>query len=312
MTTKAANAKTETSGIEWDVVTGENTDFVAQYPRFQWVHGNPQASGFMQKGGLFISAENYPNFTGEGFAPETLVTRDGDKIEGFGANRSKVAVVRIKQQWINDEGKNVPLLQALVAIKGCDDVVCVSLRGASKSLKFDSAFKSHVSQNVAFANRTRPDGVPPLEPFSLWFPICAGELQDANSKDGKSKSKVTPIELCAPETIDREYVTSLWVGRENYTRFGSVFKDTKKWQNTKIWEQHNEDPEAPAFTGGAPNGDPMTQGQSEMIAGLLEVKSVDAQELMELCLTASEGATSSFAVLNRTEAEGVIGLLKAM
>lgn len=311
--TKAASATAaEIAGIEWDVVTGENTEFTEQYPRFQWVHGNAQASGFMKTGGLFISAENYPNFTAKGFTPETLVTRDGESIEGFGAKRAELAVIRSKQQWIKtDEGKNVPLLQALAVINGCDDVVCISLRGASKSLAFDRAFKSHISQNVAFANRTRPDGVSPLEPFSLWFPICAGELQDANSKDGKSKSKVTPIELCSPQTLDREYVASLWIGRANYVRFGNIFKDTKKWQLTDIWENHGDDPEAPAYTGGSVSGDAMTQGQADMIVGLIDVKNIDEATLNEICLTASSGEIGAFKQLSRDAASNVIALLKA-
>ncbi len=312
-------AKQQPQGIEWDVVTGENTEFVAQYPRFQWVHGNAQASGFMKTGGLFVSAENYPNFSAKGFSPETLVTRDGESIDGCGAKRAELAVIRIKQQWIKDEtyGKNVPLLQALVAVNGCDDVVCISLRGASKSLAFDRAFKLHISQNVALANRTRPDGVPGLEPFALWFPICAGELQDANSKDGKSKSKVTPIELCVPQTLDRDYVVSLWVGRDNYTRFGGVFKDTKKWQMTDIWEQqHNDDPEAPAYTVGGNDGDDnsngMTQGQASQIIGLLEVKNIDQDELKEFVLTVTNGATNNFRTLTRDEAAEVIKLMGAL
>lgn len=300
-----------TSGIEWDIVTGENTDFTEQYPRFQWVHGNAQATGFMKTGGLFVSAENYPNFTGKGFAPETLITRDGDSIEGFGAKRAELAVIRIKDQWIKtDEGKNVPLLHALAVVNGCDDVICISLRGASKSLAFDKAFKSHISQNISFANRTRPQGVPGLEPFALWFPICAGELQDANSKDGKSKSKVTPIELCTPATLDRDYVTTLWVGRDNYTRFAGVFQDTKKWQHTKIWDQqHNaDDPDAPTHTG---DPDSMTEGQASLIVGCLEAKGIDGDEFKQMVLTATQGATSNYRTLKRDEAAELIEVMKA-
>lgn len=296
-------------GIEWDVVTGENTEFSVQYPRFQWVHGSAQAQGFMKSGGLFISTENYPNFSAKGFKAETLITRDGTEIEGFGAVRSELAVIRIKKQWIKDEeyGKNVPLLHALVVVNGCDDVVNISLRGASKALAFQRAFDAHLTQNVAIANRTRPAGVAGLEPFALWFPICAGELQDVHSKDGKSKSKVTPIELCAPATVDRDYVATLWVGRENYVRFGSVFQDTQKWQNSKIWEQTHNDDDVPTHSG----DNAITPQQSDVIGSLIEVKGLDEQSVKEMCLTVTNGATNNLRQLDRDEAAMLIDTMGA-
>lgn len=311
-TNQATNAKEQqTQGIEWDVVSGENTDFAAQYPRFQWVHGSAQASGFMKTGGLFISAENYPNFTGDGFQPETLITREGDEIAGFGASKAKLAVIRIKRQWVKDEtyNKNVPLLHALVSIKGCEDIVNISLRGASKSLAFQRAFDTHLTQNVALANRTRPTGVPALEPFAIWFSVCAGQLQDISSKDGSSKSKVTPIELCSPETVDRDYVTTLWVGRENYVKFGGVFQDTRKWQSTPIWEQNHADANDDLTHSGF---DRITQSQQEVIAGLIEVKGLEGNDLKEYALLASNGATNNFATLSREDAQVMIDTMAAL
>lgn len=303
---------TKINEIEWDVVSGENTDFAIEYPRFQWVHGSAQGAGFMKSGGLFVSAENYPNFAGEGFEAVTLITREGTEIPGFGSTRSLLAVIRIKHQWVKDQdyGKNVPLAQALVCVKGCEDIVSISLRGASKSLAFQKAFSAHMTQNVAFANRMRPKDSPAIEPFALWFPMCAGPLQDIQSKDGKSKSKITPIELCTPQTLDREYITSLWVGRENYSRFAAAWQDTKKWQSAPIWEQnHNND--APTHTGTADDPGRATRNQIEFIAGIIEAKSLDVAEIEEMCLAASNGATTNMAMLTQEEAAVLIETAKA-
>ena len=311
---KQAELPTQSNGIEWDVVQGTNTEFATQYPRFQWVHGNAQAAGFMKSGGLFVSADNFPGFHGEGFKPETLITREGAEINGFGASAAKLAVIRIKQQWIKDEtsGKNVPLRHVLAVVKGCDDVINISLKGASKALVFQKAFEAHMTQNVAIANRTRPAGVPALEPFALWFPVQAAPFQKVSSKDGKSSSTVTPPELVVPETIDRDYVTTLWVGRENYNKFASIYKDTEVWQNKAIWEQqHNDeiDGDTTGFTGNDENR--ITTQQSEFLAGIIEAKGLDAQEVREMALAASNGATTNIAMLTRQEAEVLIDTAKA-
>lgn len=311
---KQAELPTQSNGIDWDVVQGTNTEFATQYPRFQWVHGNAQSSGFMKTGGLFVSADNFPGFAGEGFQPETLITREGTEIVGFGAAAAKLAVIRIKQQWIKDEtyGKNVPLRHVLAVVKGCDDVINISLKGASKALVFQKAFEAHMTQNVAFANRIRPAGVPSIEPFALWFPVQAAPLQKVSSKDGKSSSTVTPPELIVPEVIDRDYVTTLWVGRENYNKFASIYKDTESWQHKPIWEQqHNDDidVESPGFTGN--NENRITKQQADFIAGLIEAKGLDASEVQEMALAASSGATTNLAMLTRQEADTLIETAKA-
>lgn len=311
MATNQAKLAPNTNDIDWGVIDGSNTQFETQYPRFQWVHGSPQASGFMKTGGLFVSAENFPNFEGEGFSPETLITRDGTDIPGFGAKSTQIAVIRVKQQWIKDEqyGKNVPLRHVLAVVKGSDDVINISLKGASKALVFQKAFEAHMGQNVALANRTRPQGSPMIEPFALWFPLQAGALQKATSKDGKSTSTVTPPELLVPSTLDRDYVVSLWVGADNYRRFIDIYRDTEAWQKKPIWEQnHADDPndDTPAFSR-SDNG--ITKGQIQMIAGLMEVKQTDEAELMDLCYTVSSGSVSSLDNLTRDEANALIELL---
>lgn len=297
----------ETEAIEWSIVEGENTEFSAQYPRLQWVHGSKQAAGFMKVGGLFISKEQYPNFTGEGFEPTTLITRKGDEIEGYAATSAKLAVIRIKHQWVKeDTGRNVPMAHVLCVVKGSDDLLCISLRGASKALEFQKAFNQHIGQNVAVANRTRPNGAPAIEPFALWFPVKACEQITITSKNGKDESAVTPPIMDAPEKVDRDYVTTLWVGADNYKAFAGLFRETSAWQKQPIWEQRHDDADdTPAFSGG---DDRATQAQIEHIAGICEAKGMD---IADLCMTATDGATDNLAGLTKREASEIIETAKA-
>jgi hypothetical protein len=308
MSTNQAQIKEAAPDIEWGAVEGGNTEFTVHYPRAQWIHGNKQASGFMKTGGLFIAKEQYPNFEAEGFEPTVLITREGEEIEGFAARRAKLAVIRIKHQWVKDEtyGRNIPLAHALVSIKGCDDLFCVSLRGATKALEFQNAFNRHIGQNVSLANRTRPQGVNPLEPFALWFAVEASEMLKADSKDGKSSSPVTPPILTLPEKHDLDYVRSLWVGAENYKRFAGFFKETTDWQKLPIWEQRGNT-EPAEFTGDN-NGDAATDQQLQHLINLCTAKGFTEAEIMQ---GITHGARTHFDQLTKDEARQVIDSIAA-
>lgn len=301
--------KTVAEEIEWSAIEGENSDFAEQYARLQWVHGSKQAAGFMKTGGLFIGKEQYPNFNGEGFSPTTLITRDGTEIEGYAATATKLAVIRIKHQWVKDEnyGRNIPLAHVLCCVKGCDDLLVISLRGAAKALEFQKAFDQHMKQIVAVANRTRPANTPTLEPFALWFALKAGELVPVTSKDGKATSVVTSFALNAPETVERDHAVSLWVGKDNYKNFASFWKDTKKWQNAKIWEQRNDeghDSDTPEYTGG--DADPINDQQAQELFQLANIKSVNLAEYM---LEYTNGGSNDIGNLTRGEAKQFIAEL---
>lgn len=303
MKTQSAQASIQT--IEWDVVEGGNTEFQAVYPRMQWIHGDPKVqSGIMATGGLFISAEIYPSFTANGFTPQTLITDDGKRIEGYGAQTAKLAVLRIKQQWVKDamSGKNTPLLHALVVVEGNTDIVCLSLKGASKSLPFNKAFQLHQAQNVAFANKSRPAGVAALEPFALWFPVKAGELSMISAKDGKSSSKVTSPELVKPETVDRNYAVSLWVGAANYKTFAQAFRDTADWQKQAIWKQAAET-ESDDLDGVI--NDPVLK----QLIDLATIKGVDEKEF---CLSLTQGETDRWEALRFSEAREALAQMKLL
>lgn len=315
MSTKAKQEQIEQ--IEWDVIEGGNTDFAVNYPRAQWVHGAAVASGFMKSGGLFINAEQFPNFKGEGFETATLITRDNKEIAGFGSAGTKLAVIRVKQQWWKDDaGKNVPLRHVLCVVKGCDDLICISLKGPSKALEFQKAFNQHIGQNVATANRTKPQGAPPLEPFALWFPLQAAKQTSISSADGKSSSSVTMPEMSVPETLDREYVTSLWVGSQNYTRFAGYYRETEAWQKVPIIVKHDDADthgETPTHTGGImADASRLSPAQLDFIGGLVEAKSIDRGALQEMALTVSDGATNQVEQLNGQEATQLIDVIKAM
>lgn len=304
--TQKNQATTAAADFEWDAIEGGNTDFTVSYPRFQWIHGEAKASGINKTGGLFVSADNYPNFEAEGFAAADFILRDGGEIKGFGASKANLAVIRMKKQWVKDETYNrqVPLVHALVAVQGCDDIVCISLRGASKALAFEKAFQAHQAQNVSLANRNKPASAQPMEPFALWFPLVAGPLTTVTSKDGKSKSTVTPPELFTPESNGLAYVRSLWVGGDNYRTFAAIWKETAAWQKAEIWEKRDADPhssDTPEYSGG--DGDPATPEMIDHLVSLCTAKGFDVRQLV---MTITDGQTENVGTLSKAEVRHAI------
>lgn len=291
--------------IEWDVIEGENTEFAVKYPRMQWAHGEKKASDFNKSGGLFISEDEYPNFEAEGFQPTTFITRKKDLL-GYGTASAKLAVIRVKHQWVKDDKqKNVPLCHVLAVVKGSEDLICISLKGPSKALEFQKAFNQHMAHNVSLANRSRPEKVPALEPFALWFPIKAGDIQIITSQDGKNESSVTLPTMESPKTLDRDYVASLWVGKENYKRFASYYKETAAWQKVEIWQQrHDEETEDPQWTG---NGEPATDEQLSHIINLGLAKGYDEADVMK---GITGGALNKYDELSREDARLLLEKLK--
>lgn len=309
MTTKTNQATAPAvADIEWSVVEGENTEFAVLYPRMQWQHGENKASGFMKSGGLFISKEQYPNFSGDGFKETTLITDDGTEIEGYAAERAELAVIRVKHQWVKDEKyhRNVPLAHVLCIVKGCEDIINISLRGATKALEFQQAFNQHMLQNVSFANRSRPADAKPLEPFALWFRLRAGASRKVQAKDSDKSSSVTPPELDAPEKIDREHVVSLWVGAENYKKFAGFYRETAAWQKTPIWEQRNGNTTDLEYSGGSERA---TDEQLQHIINLSLAKGFDEAEVMQ---GITNGQLTKYEELSREDARLLLEKLKSM
>lgn len=298
------------SGIEWGIISGENTELTAQYPRMQFVHGEAKASGFMKTGGLFIGQVQYPNFTAEGFEPATLITDEGTEIEGYAASSTKLAIIRVKHQWIEDKKyhRNVPLCQALVAVKGCDDLINLSLRGATKSLEFQHVVNQHIGQNVSVANRTKPQDAKPIEPFALWLPIRAGAPRKVSGKDSDKSSTVTPPELIVPEKVDREYVSSLWVGGDNYRLFTGFFKETAVWQTKDIWEQREAVDQTPEFSG----GEGFVAAGTELVASIRQLAQMKGIDEREMCLEITNGGTANFNQLHESDAQLIFKNLQAI
>lgn len=260
---KAVAVNATVNEIPWDDVDGSNQHYEDVFPRLQWNHGQSafeDMGGFQFTGGLFLPEAQMSDFAAPGWKPASFKSSQGARVKGWYSDRAHLAIIRIKKWW--DEQGSV--VQALCAIKGREELYTINVTGVSKAKALEDAFQDHRLQIVGAANRTRPAGKNPLEPFALWFVLKPGLhtfQQSRVNKDGKSEVTLPTLHL--PEKVDRDYALSLWVGTENYRTFCQAFRDSENWQ-------HNFPKPKESYTSGpAAQGNKATSANQRQYEALL-------------------------------------------
>lgn len=289
--------------IDWSVVEGNNQDFQDVYPRLQWMHGRKAfkqlgENNMNYTGGLFLPADQFPNFSADGWMETSFTTSgtNGKEIKGWYSKRAFLSTLRIKRWW-DDDGSHV---HALVNLRGVDGLFCVQVGGVSKGVGFENAFRAHRQQIVSLANRSKPAGRPGLEPFALWFVLAPGDHSMQQSAKNGESSEVTLPTLYVPESLDLDYVRRLWVGSELYREFCGLYKETENWQNQI---PKNKKPAAadPSDT------DTIDDKMLKQLLDLCLKKDVPEDNL---ALTVSNNATNKLEMLNFAEAREALQILR--
>lgn len=300
--------KTQHADIDWDSVEGTNQEFQDVYPRIQWHHGKKQfarVGGLVHTGGLFVPADQFPNFEAEGWQPDSFTTSKNEEIKGFYSTSGHLAIIRVKTWWgESDDHKKYSTTHMLCAIRGIDALFSLQVSGVSKGMPMNQAFTQHRNQIVAVANRSRPQNAPAIEPFGLWFVVKPDEHESiASAKDASKASEVTRPILDAPEQVDVDYVRSLYVGKDNYLRFAGYYKETEAWQN-QIPKQATED-HAPEFAG-------PTRVTDATLSQILQLITMKGLEERDLVLSHTQGETDRAEQLTEKEAKDLIETLKSI
>lgn len=300
--------------FDFSIADGTNQDYMDVYPRLQWHHGKKQFAklgGVVHTGGMFIPADQFPNFNAEGWVEDSFTSSKNEEIKGYSTTKAYLAIIRVKTWWSeSDDGKKSSQTHMLCCVKDIDGVFSLQVGGVSKGMPMNRAFADHRNQIVAMVNRTKPVGTAGFEPFALWFVVEPGPHDaQVSAKNASASSEVTRPQLYTPENIDLDYARTLWVGPDNYKLFCQIYKDTEAWQLQFPKSQIHDDPDAPAFTGNV-NG--ITQSQIDMIAGIIEVKGLDITEIREMCMIATDGATDQIPNLTRDEAATLIETVKTI
>lgn len=301
--------------FDFSIAEGTNQDYLDVYPRIQFQHGSRQLSKLgnvvAHTGGLFVPADQFPNFSAEGWVEDSFITSKNEEIKGYSSVKAYLAILRVKTWWPEGEGSKTHML---CCIRGVDGLFSLQVGGISKGQPMLSAFTAHRNQIVAMVNRTKPPGTRGFEPYAMWFVVEPGPHETQASKGDSSKaSEVTKPRLYTPENVDLAYARTLWVGKENYQLFCQLYKDTEPWQKQFPKSQSQSDDhssDTPGFSGPS-DSTRMSQGQLDMIEEMMRIKNIDESELQQMCLTATNGGSSGYRTLSREAADYVIDTMKS-
>lgn len=293
--------------FDFSIAEGTNQDYIDVYPRIQWQHGSRQLAKLgdvvAHTGGLFVPADQFPNFSAEGWKEDSFITSKNEEIKGHSTTKAFLSVLRVKTWWPEGEGSKTHML---CCIKGVDGLFSLQVGGISKGQPMLNAFTAHRSQIVNMVNRTKPAGMMGFEPYALYFVVEPGPPETQSSKaDATKGSEVTKPRLYVPETIDLAYARTLWVGGDEYKKLCQLYKDTEAWQTQFPKPQTHED-DTPEFSGHQHGA--ITQPQIEHIVDICEAKGLDVKELVR---SATNGMSENIENLTKLEASEIIETAKA-
>lgn len=271
----------------------EDRQFGSLYPIVQWVPGSPakkREGGIAYTGGFFISAEQ--SIVVPGAEPYTLVTREGEEIEGFAIRDLVFAPLCWRRSWSVGQDKGFDLrfsneeydvaleagkprgnVHLLCVVRGMNEPVVITFRGlAAKSAvgmgKDRGALPSFGAMIVTSATRlARAAGKSTLYPLCAFTGVFGPErLQNGDPKftevGSKEKSMVSlPDWLDCPKTADKEAITSRFVGHKNLATNQALYNDAEEWRLewtterlTKLRSRGKVASETTSESGAASNG----------------------------------------------------------
>ena len=223
---------------------------VPAYPVAQW-HNGQQAlkalGGVQYTGGVVLPAKYLADgFTLQGWTRERITFRSGKEETALTTNKVSIAPIRSRFRWFVRQGSETAYyprhayamganmrghLQVLAAVQGASEPVVITLKGKA-SQAFEALQKDFGTKVVQTANREAPKGKE-LPRYAFWMSIAPGPHAKAGGSG--QESMVTLPALALPADISREYLRSLYVGRENLIRFQEWHQESVAWVDA--WEK---------------------------------------------------------------------------
>ena len=241
--------------------------FGSMYPVVQWVNGDPgkkKSGGLEYHGGFFISAEQGIEVPGS--EPYTLITANGDEVEGHMIRDLELIPIRYRRSWLaqKDEkglsqrfpwnayedaveydfkGSPRGRGQLLAMIVGMDEPVVVTLSGMTAAAVFSAGRDRGVIPTFGQTILNRAKQLARRKQRQIEYPLCAFKLSIGPKRDasgepafdkvgsGTATSLVTkPVWLDKPEGMPEEAdIRRRFVGREMFAKVQDIHKSCDEW-----------------------------------------------------------------------------------
>lgn len=250
-------------------VTIEDRQYGAQFPIVQWVNGTPdkkKEGGIAYTGGFFISTEQ--GVVPPGFTPYTLVTKEGEEIEGFATRDLSLSVLRLRKSWVVapdkglaqrfaqaeydsacEMGKPRGQLHVLVMMKGLDEPLCLTFRGFAAKGMAGQGKDRGVIPSFGQMVPTVATRLARKQNRKTNYPLCAFYLTVGGQRDDKGvpvhtevgekeKSKISmPVWVNEPKAVDEAFVRKAFVGNILLTAHQAAYTESESWYEAWSEEQ---------------------------------------------------------------------------
>jgi hypothetical protein len=241
---------------------------VPSYPVAQW-HNGQQAlkalGGVQYTGGVVLPTKYLADgFALPGWAALRMTFRSGKEEAALTARTAVLAPIRTRFRWFARQGSETAYyprnayamganmrghLQVLAAVKGADEPIVITFKGKA-SQAFETLSKDFGAKVVQAANRQAPKGKA-LPRYAFWMTVSPGPHVKAGSSGQEAVVTLPGLDL--PADITKEFVRSLYVGRDNLIRFQEWYQQAGPW--TEAWEkmgvehaepasEHEDDPDS--------------------------------------------------------------------
>lgn len=239
------------SDFDFDVVDPDTAErSIPVYPVAQWHNGQQalKALGGVQHAGGVVLPKKYVSEGSRfpGWTEERMTFRSGREETALTAQKLVMSPIRTRFRWFARQGTDTVYyprsayvmgahlrghLQVLAAVKGANAPIVVTFKGKA-SQTFEALLKDFSGKVVQTANRTAPKGKA-LPRCAFWMSVSPGPHTKAGSPG--QESFITPPTLDLPAEISRDYLRSLYVGRDNLIRFQEWYREAEPW--IAAWER---------------------------------------------------------------------------
>jgi uncharacterized protein YukE len=237
--------------FDYDVVDPNAAErSVPTYPVAQWHNGQralKAAGGVQYTGGAVLPARYLPGrFRISSWAMERITFRSGKEERALTSDKVVMAPIRARFRWFARQGTETihyprsayvmgahmrGHLQVLAAIRGADEPIVATFKGKA-SQAFEALMKDFSAKVVQVVNRLAPKGKS-LPRYAFWMSIAPGP----HTKTGSAGQEafVTLPTLALPADISRDFLQTIYVGRENLIRFQEWYREAEPWADA--WEK---------------------------------------------------------------------------
>jgi hypothetical protein len=220
------------------------------YPVAQWHNGQrtlKAAGGVQYAGGVVLPAKYLSDGSGiPAWTTERIIFRSGKEESALTTGKIVMAAVRTRFRWFAKQGTETVYyprnayvmgahmrghLQVLAAVKGADGPIVVTFKGKA-SQAFEALMKDFSARVVHTANRLAPKGKA-LPRYAFWMSVTPGPHTKAGNAGRESFVTLPALDL--PADISRDYLRSIYVGRDNLVRLQEWYHDADPWADA--WEK---------------------------------------------------------------------------